>query len=122
MTSKVVPKNPGTCLKLRPKNPGPQNSRLFFSVRKLTIKKRKSKDSIISLCSGTMFVLRVLNFLQLLSVSFTTYKMLSKINIILPLWIIFILLRSSLHNLLVAVLCAVKLINYSDLTQYTLFI
>ena len=84
LTLKVVPKNPGTYLKLRPKNPGTRNTRLFFLVRKLTTQIRKSNDSTISLCF-TMFVPRVLNFLQLLSVQVTTYKMLSKINIILPL-------------------------------------
>ena len=61
--------------------------------------------------------------------------MLPKINIILPLWIIFIMLRSSQMNKVSWVKSrqfiscsslwkdkAVKLINYSALTQYTLFI
>ena len=30
LTRKVVPKNPGTYLKLRPKNPGTRNARLSF--------------------------------------------------------------------------------------------
>ena len=84
LTSKVVPKIPGIYLKLRPKNPRTRNIRLFILVNKLITQIRKSKDFTISLCF-TMFVLRVLNFLQLLSVQVTTYKMHSKINIILPL-------------------------------------
>ena len=42
LTRKVVPKNPGTYLKLRPKNPGTQNARLSFKVRKFTTQIRKS--------------------------------------------------------------------------------
>ena len=68
-----------------------------------------------------MFVLSVLKFLQLLSVQVTVYKMLSKINIIFPLWPVFIMRRSSqmtkvsesnVDNLLVAVVCGrIKQLN-----------
>ena len=36
LTKKVVPKSPGSYLKLRPKNPGIRNARLSFYVRKFT--------------------------------------------------------------------------------------
>ena len=41
LTKKVTPKNPGTCLKLRPKNPGIRNARLSVYMRKLTTQIRK---------------------------------------------------------------------------------
>ena len=42
LTKKVVPKNPGTYLKLRPKNPGTRNAVLSFYVKKCTTQSRKS--------------------------------------------------------------------------------
>ena len=41
LTKKVVPKNPGTYLKLRPKNLGTRNARLSFYVRKFTTQIRR---------------------------------------------------------------------------------
>ena len=46
LTKKVVPKNPGNYLKLRPKNPGTGNARLSFYMRKFTTQIRKSLISI----------------------------------------------------------------------------
>ena len=45
-----------------------------------------------------MFVQRGLNFPQPLSVQVVTYAVFSKINIILPLWVTFIMLGSSQIN------------------------
>ena len=42
LTKKVAPKNPGTYLKLRPKNPGARNATRSFCMRKLTAQIRKS--------------------------------------------------------------------------------
>ena len=52
---KVVHKNPGTHLKLRPKNPGIQNARLSFYMRKFTTEIRKSLISTPHL-SFTYFI------------------------------------------------------------------
>ena len=110
-TKKVVPKNPGNYLKLRPKNPGTRNARLSFYMRKLTTQIRKSlistpHFSFTYFIKGfyyinfyfMMFVQRVLNFPQPLPVYVLTYTVFSKINIILPLWVTFIMLGSSQMN------------------------
>ena len=55
LTKKVVPKNPGNYLKLRPKNPRTRNARLFFYMRKFTSQIRKSLISTPHL-SFTYFV------------------------------------------------------------------
>ena len=78
----VVPKNPGTHLKLRPKNPGTRNASLSFLLsEKIYHPDKKVLDInstfelylfhqrilLFNFCV-MMFVRRVLNFLQLLSV------------------------------------------------------
>ena len=77
LTKKVAPQNPGTYLKLRPKNSGTLNVRLSFYMRKLTTQIRKSlistpRFSFTYFIKGfycfMMFVHRVLNFPQTLSV------------------------------------------------------
>ena len=77
LTKKVVPKNPGNYLKLRPKNPGTRNARLSFyfyhpNKKILDIKSTfefylfYQRILLFNFCF--MFMQRVLNFLQLLSV------------------------------------------------------
>ena len=55
LTKKVVPKNPGTYLKLRLKYPGSRNARLSFYLRKFTTQIRKSLISTPHL-SFTYFI------------------------------------------------------------------
>ena len=99
LTKKVATKNLGTYLKLRQKNPGTRNAKLSVYMRKLTTQIRKSLiltphfsfTYFIYLFCFMMFVQRVLNFPQPLSVF-------PKINIMLPLWVTFIMLGSSPMN------------------------